>query len=347
MDIQNLNAQLLVAILISLLLVVVGIVYLARKNKINISLEVGPFKLGAINSEQNTKPLPAPLNCAKSDSNCLMQHDTPARMEIVSNFSPVLYLPLDTHFLNIANIPACNINVFPYIYTDGSTLPNTEFVSGFGYRFNGNNMISVHLNGNLPHDREARSFAFAIYPTQSATIGKPMFFFSYGQRICHDCDDGISNHDKSFGIFWGEPKPRDPIPDKYKGMGVRVFFYCEHCVADRTSENCDTVVILPKLQLNQWQFIVVSYDGDLLKFYMNGSEIFQQNVILNTSATPYLNIGGFVHHNERGAIIAKDLDYSMNGYIREFMMFRRVLTPQSVENLNSSVKVILKSMGQS
>jgi hypothetical protein len=69
--------------------------------------------------------------------------------------------------------------------------------------------------------------------------------------------------------------------------------------------------------------------------------VFDEKYILKTSRSPYLNIGGFVHHNEDGATIAKDLDYTMHGYIREFMMFRDSLDINKIQNLTSQIQKIL------
>ena len=168
-----------------------------------------------------------------------------------------------------------------------------------------------------------------------------MFFFSYGQRRTHKCNDGITNHDKSFGIFWGEPQPDESIENKYKGQGVRVFFYCEHCKEDRISNNCDTPVIYNISQLNIWYIFAVTFDGDNIELYLNGEKNYNKKFDISTSITPYLNIGGFVHHNQDGAMISKDLDYTMKGYIREFVMLRKKISSDKIRELSIEIKKLL------
>lgn len=264
------------------------------------------------------------------------------RKNILKTYKPSLYVPLENNFCDIAS-SSCHTNVFPHIFILGDVVDKYEFIPNIGYKFNGRNMISVHSQHNFPSGREERTFIFAIKPTDFANTETPMFFFSYGQRIKHDCDTGISNHDKSFGVFWGEPKPDEEIPDNYKGSGVRIFFYCEHCDQDRTSENCDTEVIYNIKEINKFIIMAVTYDGRMLRFYANGEEIFSEEYILSTSKTPYLNIGGFVHHSEDGAMIVKDLDYTMKGHIREFMMLRKSLPASKVRGLTAEIRSIIES----
>lgn len=266
--------------------------------------------------------------------------DDPKRNGIINKFRPDLYLALENNFLNLANNPACDINIFPYINNGGDIIEKPEFVTNYGYKFDGSNMISIQMKEYFPHGKQARTFIFAVNPTEKPAAAKPMFFFSYGQRKKHVCNDGISNHDKSFGVFWGEPQPDDPIPEKFQGEGVRVFFYCEHCKEDRTSDNCDTEAIC-QMNLNEWVIYAASYDGEELKFYKNGEVEYRQKIGLETSKTIVLNIGGFVHHNENGAIIARDLRYSMNGFIREFLMMRKLLSGDEIRSLTDEIKKLL------
>jgi hypothetical protein len=267
--------------------------------------------------------------------------DENKRKIIIKKFKPDLYLPLEDSFCDTATYPSCDTNIFPHIFVQGETFNNNPFVKNQGYKFNGKNMISVHTKENLPSGKESRSFIFAIKPTDRPTDDKPMFFFSYGQRRTHKCNDGITNHDKSFGIFWGEPQPDESIENKYKGQGVRVFFYCEHCKEDRISNNCDTPVIYNISQLNIWYIFAVTFDGDNIELYLNGEKIYNKKFDISTSITPYLNIGGFVHHNQDGAMISKDLDYTMKGYIREFVMLRKKISSDKIRELSIEIKKLL------
>jgi hypothetical protein len=271
--------------------------------------------------------------------NCI---DDNKRKNIIKEFKPDLYLPLESDFCDKATFPTCNTNVFPHIFIYGDTF-NHKLFNKNGYKFDGKNLISVHLADNLPEKREARTFIFAFFPTYLPK-DKPMFLFSYGQRISHKCQDGTNNHDKSFGAFWGEPDPKDEIPNEFKGLGLRIFFYCEHCKEDRITENCDTPVITNEIKLNTWYIIAITYDGDNLKFYKNGECIYEKKYELNTSKTPYINIGGFVHHNKKGALIAKDIDYTMHGYIREFMMIKNVaLSKEQINNLTKKIQNLIQN----
>ncbi|MDH5561532.1 MAG: LamG domain-containing protein [Deltaproteobacteria bacterium] len=273
--------------------------------------------------------------------------DDNERYPIVQEFKPSMYLPLEHNFMNLIsqvvgsinskNIP-CNTNVFPYVDLD-----QIEFIPNRGLRFYGKNMLTVHSMRYYPFGKEARTFIFAAYPTEKPKDECPMFFFAYGKRKNHDGNTGYTNHDKSFGLFWGEPAPRDEVDDDYKGVGLRVFFYCEHDKRDRTSEYCDTKVIANIDKLNRWYVFSVSYDGDSVKVYVDGVCVHDNKYDISTSKTSYLNIGGFVHHDEDGGILARDLDYSMNGFVREFMMFREVLTENQVQELSGRIRYLLKN----
>jgi len=262
------------------------------------------------------------------------------RKPILLEYNPSLWIPLETNFCDLITYQNCQTNIFPNVSIFGDTIQKVEFIHNKGYRFNGKNMISVHMKDELPAKREARTFIFGMYPTDIPDEN-PMFLFSYGQRMTHKCGDGINNHDKSFGIFWGEPQPDEEIEDEFKGQGLRIFFYCEHCKEDRISNTCDTPIICHINKINKWYIIAVTYDGENLRFYLDGELIFNEKYILKTSRSPYLNIGGFVHHNEDGATIAKDLDYTMHGYLREFMMFRDSLDTNQISNLSSKIRKII------
>jgi len=273
------------------------------------------------------------------------------RTVILNIFKPHMYFPLEFNFINlVSNVQgnisskntACDTNVFPYV-------ENMQFIRDYGYKFDGKNMLSIHAKQYFPSGKESRTFIFAINPTNKPVISSehsdrynPMFFFAYGKRKTHECGDGYTNHDKSFGMFWGDPQPDDRISSDYLGGKVRLFFYCEHCIEDRTSQNCDSIGLSDIEELNKWYIFAISYNGSEIKVYKNGILIHKQNYDLCTSETVYLNIGGFVHHDEDGAIIARGLGYSMHGYIREFMMFRRVLNNDKIKDLTNEINKLLE-----
>lgn len=272
------------------------------------------------------------------------------RTSIINKFKPHMYMPLEFNFINLvsnvygeinAKNTACDTNVFPYV-------EKMEFVRDYGYKFDGKNMLSIHSKNYFPSGKEARTFIFAVNPTNKPSPSQehpdtcnPMFFFSYGKRKTHQCGDGYTNHDKSFGVFWGDPQPTNKPDNNYLGCKVRLFFYCEHGIEDRTSNNCDSIGLCDIEELNTWYIFAVTYNGNQIKFYKNGSLIHQGSYDLPTSETVYLNIGGFVRHDEEGAIIARGIGYSMHGFIREFMMFRRVLGDNEIKELTTSINNLL------
>jgi hypothetical protein len=282
------------------------------------------------------------INCLKP--NCF--NTDISRNDIIKKYLPDMYFPLEYSLMNLitnikldsisSNQKACETNVFPFIEKD-----NIEYIPNYGYKFNGKNMLTVHSNYNFPEGKEARTFILAINPKERPKINNPMFLFAYGNRKTHKCGDGINNHDKSFGLMWGQPAPKEGVSKDFEGLGIRVFFYCEHCKEDRTSQNCDTKVLATIDKLNKWHILAVTYDGDTIKFYMGGKLIHNQQYNISTSKTSYLNIGGFVHHDEDGAIVARDANYSMNGYIREFMMLRKVLNDEEIKCLTSNIQGLI------
>lgn len=288
-----------------------------------------------------------PIHNVCSNVSCFVDDK---RTPIINKFKPYMYFPLEFNFINLvsnvhgeinARNTACETNVFPYV-------ERMEFIRDYGYKFDGKNMLSIHAKNYFPSGREARTFIFAVNPTEKPTLStehidryNPMFFFAYGKRKTHKCGDGHSNHDKSFGMFWGDPQPNDKPEDKYLDCKVRLFFYCEHCEEDRVSNNCDSIGLCDIEELNKWYIFAVTYNGNQIKVYKNSSLIHQGSYNLPTSQTVYLNIGGFVHHDEDGAIIARGIDYSMHGYIREFMMFRKVLNDNEINELTGSINALL------
>lgn len=279
--------------------------------------------------------------CFSKGKECHFKYVDPRRLEILNKYKINLYIPLEKDLSHLSSQKNNEVSLFPYLNNWGNFIEKPEFTPNLGYKFNGHNMISLHTNHHFPSNKEARTFIFAVNPTEMATQERPMFFFSYGQRKSHEPGSEINNHDKSFGVYWGKPMPKDPIPSESLGLGTRVFFYCEHSKEDRTSDNCDTQVISNISELNKWIIYAVTYDGLVLKFYQNGECIFSSDYSLDTSKTCYLNIGGFVHHDENGAILAKDLEYSMDGYIREFMMFRESLSDTVIKSITKNIDQIV------
>ena len=266
---------------------------------------------------------------------------------ILNTYKPNSYTPLKYNFCDITTSKNCETSVYPNLFVLGDHVEKINF-DEHGYRFNGKNMISMHFQKDLPCETEERSFVLALRPTQLPVGKNPMFFFSYGQRISHDCDDGkYNNHDKSFGLYFGEPAPEeenDSIPEEYKGTGLRIFFYCEKCKKDRNSVNCDTTVIHDMKQINQWYILALTYDSQKnLKLYLNSKLIFNEEYTLKTSQTPYLNLGGFVHHNEECTMVIQDLYYTMKGYIREFMIFKdKALSEGEIIELSEKVEKLIE-----
>lgn len=305
-------------------------------NKVSEKIILKSFELLYPELERNLNNIPSDY-IKKDNYSCI---DDTLRKPILSNYNPDLYIPLEKNFCDLKTYKNCQTTVFPNINVLGDVVDKVTFIPNKGYKFNGKNMISVHLDHELPYDTDARTFIFAVQPTAKPK-DDPIFFFSYGQRRSHECGDGINNHDKSFGMFWGEPKPDENIEEENKGNGLRVFFYCEHCKKDRTSKNCDTPAFYNFEQINTWYIVAVTYNGEILKVYIDGECVFEENYILKTSITPYLNLGGFVHHNEDGAMIAKDLDYTMKGYLREFMMFRDYMNDTKIQSLSHDIRTIV------
>lgn len=98
------------------------------------------------------------------------------RIDILENYKPDLYLPLENTFCDVTAGLSCDTNIFPHIFVQGETFDNRPFVKNFGYKFNGKNMISVQTKENLPSGKEARTFIFAVNPIDRPTDERPMFF---------------------------------------------------------------------------------------------------------------------------------------------------------------------------
>lgn len=259
------------------------------------------------------------------------------------NVKPLFYLPLKENFCNEGRNKKCEFSVFPHLKSNSGIPERVEFKDD-GYFFNGNNMLTVHMDNSLPEETAPRSFAFAMKPHGKPKRNRPMFFFSYGQRKEHE-KNYVNNHEKAFGLFWGIP-----IVDGDKGhinqsnkIGVKIFFYCEKKEKDQISEICDTenIFIIEQDEMYSWIRVVITYDGKNLKLYKNGEQLYSKDIELKTATSRYLNVGGFLHHSIKGAFIPTDIDYSMKGHIREFYIFDKSLTHEDITKLDEKTCSII------
>jgi hypothetical protein len=232
--------------------------------------------------------------------------------------NPLLYLPLKENFVHVIGVP--HTYTYPYMKPHAELVESIDFRKD-GFHFNGTSMVGVYTE-NIPSGSEPRSFVCAIKPTEYPVQECPMFVFSYGKR----------EHDRAFGLFWGVPqvKGKNGKEDKTRKSGLKAFTYCAIEESDRTSEICDFDMSTEINLSNEWIVVALTYDGQQLKAYVDGVLSLTEEIRLNTYKTKYLNIGGFIHHTEDGGLNPKDMEYSMKGYIREFMMFDRCLSEQEI-----------------
>lgn len=230
----------------------------------------------------------------------------------INRLSPILYLSLKKDFSNRAESGDERTYVFPFMKEEGNLVEPIEFRKD-GFFFSGHHMISVCLRG-LPVGQSPRTFSLAVKPTAFPTKAVPMFFFSYGRR----------DHDQAFGIYWGAPDV--PELKVASDIGLRVFYYCGLKPETRKTSTTDSPVFFSPIKIGDWLHIIVSYDGQTVDVYLNDKNVLSEKVALSTGNTQYLNIGGFLHHIENGALLPKDMKYSMKGYVREFFAFDRVLS---------------------
>lgn len=265
------------------------------------------------------------------------QYALKAKKEITSFISkynlkkvnPILYLPLHENFTNIVGDETYT---YPYMKFHEEIVESIEFRKD-GFYFSGTNMVGVY-NKNIPAGSEPRSFMFGVKVTSYPKQDKPMFFFSYGKR----------EHDKAFGLFWGLPQVegKDGFLDSTRKAGLKAFTYCAIPEKDRTSTICDIDIPHDMVVSEEWIILAMTYDGKKLRIFINGKESISINILLDTFKAQYLNIGGFLHHTEDGKLLPKDMEYSMKGYIREFMMFDRKLTIEEIENMTKFISNMIK-----
>jgi len=250
----------------------------------------------------------------------------------LKKLNPLLYLPLKNNFINLIETTGCGTYVYPYLKTHEEGVDKVEFRND-GYYFNGTSMVNVHLD-NLPRHGEARSFSFAIKPTEFPKRDLPMFFFSYGRRI----------HDEAFGFFCGIPQVEGDqgYKNQKNDVSYKIFTYCAIKEELRKNKNCDFDTNYNMDELSKWIVVIISYDGKIIRLYIDGKKIYEKSHKLKTYASPYLNIGGFLHYTEDGTLNPKDMEYSMKGYIREFMVFDRGLNSGEVKHLNNYTQKILQ-----
>lgn len=231
----------------------------------------------------------------------------------INQLKPILYLPLKSSFQNNADVSGHEIAVFPFLREDGNLVEPLSFRRQ-GLFFPGQQMLSAHLE-SLPVGAQPRSVALAIKPMGFPTRGRPMFFFSYGHRV----------HDRAFGLYWGSPVVESD-EDERSNIGIRLFYYCAIDAGQRTSPRCDSKPFTKIESLGKWIILVVSYDGKRLCVYESDIKVYDEEICLDTANTQYLNVGGFLHHIEGKNLLPKDMEYSMHGYIREFLIFDREIS---------------------
>lgn len=180
----------------------------------------------------------------------------------------------------------------------------------------------------IPKNHQDRTFFFWFKPSKDFDFNETQFLFSYG--------NGKEN--EAFGLMYGKPE----IIQTNNIRGLRVFVYCEN--GKSKLDNCDSEVLIGDnfIHRDTWYYSAITYDGnsDSIKVYFGQSG--DTNTIetrpihkkINTNTNNYISIGSMIQE--------KQIDYfsvflherfNFNGYIKEFMVFDKVLQKADIEKI--------------
>jgi uncharacterized protein (TIGR02145 family) len=172
---------------------------------------------------------------------------------------------------------------------NGATLTTDRFGNQNGaYLFQGNESISTSING-FPIGNAPRTISVWGFPTN--IDGQFRMIFGYGVY-------NFSNH-FAFGIY----------------QISNTFFFSSHSL--------DVLSIVPSA--NQIYHIVVSFDGNILKIYLNGNLTASGPILVNTIPDTF-----FIGRDGNG------LGGHFIGKIDDIGIWNRALTPQEITNLYNS-----------
>lgn len=241
----------------------------------------------------------------------------------IKNPAPVFHLPLLDSLNDDSRNKDTQSLAFPSPYR------KIVFDKKYGYAFDGDNPLNCYSEA-IPCLAHPRGVSFAFYCTQPPLREKPMFFFSYGER----------SHDRAFGVFWGIPQidGQEGLENSKNDNSLRIFLYAAIETNKRSSGYCD-IDLKCNLTLNRWYTMTISYaENNILNVYLDSKLILAEKIILTTSKTNHLSLGGFLLHHEGDIPSHKDIKYSMQGYIREFQLFNSSLTPEQVIFIEKEIR---------
>lgn len=245
----------------------------------------------------------------------------------------IAYLPLKDDLRDISEktISTC--------LSSGEACINPKF-DNEGLFFDGNFVVQIE-NKHLPFGTHPRTFClwckfWPDIPMKDNDIlekhgveGKyDKFIFSYGDVQQRDATE----HGRAFGLFYGIPFFQAKLEREF---GFRVFMWCVPYLWNQGDRECDTGQICSGVA-NQWYFLCITYDGKEIKSYVNNQQMQTERRDKSTKPSELLNIGGFLPHLEG------DYDFfNFEGYIREFMIFNRVLNESEINQIYNSTKELL------
>jgi hypothetical protein len=297
------SAEVLYKIILPIIFVVIGFSSYYFKFEIkNIALNLGVIEINLL-PEKSSKLITA------DDSKKLITFNYKENL--------VAYFNLRNNFND--NTEKCN-TIIPI---------NNKRVNNFdndGFLLNDRYLLSYIEK--IPKNSQDRTFFFWFKPSKDFDFDKTQFLFSYGN----------GKEKEAFGLFYGKPE----IHQTNGTRGLRVFVYCEN--GKSKLSDCDSEVLIGDnfIHKNTWYYTAITYDSNSnsIKVYFGQSG--DSNTIetrpihkkINTNTNNYVSIGAMIEERQfDGYCVFPLTRFNFDGYIREFMVFDKVLEKSDIEKI--------------
>jgi len=297
------SAEVLYKIILPIIFVVIGFSSYYFKFEIkNIALKWGIIEIHLL---------------PEKSSNLITADDSKKLINSIYKDNLVAYFNLKSNFND--NTEKCN-TIIPI----NNIRPNSFDKDGFLL----NDRYLLSYIEKIPKNTQDRTFFFWFKPSKDFDFDKTQFLFSYGN----------GKEKEAFGLFYGKPE----INQTNGTRGLRVFVYCEN--GKSKLANCDSEVLIGDnfIHKNTWYYTAITYDGnsDSIKVYfgqsgdLNTIETKPIHKKINTNTNNYVSIGSMIQERQiENFCVFPHERFNFDGYIREFMVFDKVLQKLDIEKI--------------
>jgi len=232
----------------------------------------------------------------------------------------IAYLPLNNDITDIQSYTS-NMEIISFRQNF-----EPQFIKDNGLFFDGSMILQIE-NDKLPFGIQPRTFSLwckllEVPVNKGKSIletDPPKFIFAYGAE----------EHGKAFGLFYGIPFFESALKNNF---GFRVFSWCHPQLYSLGNKDCDTDEFY-KAEQNEWYHITITFENNLITSFINSVKVLEQKRNCFTKKpNSLLNLGGFIPTREL-LYSGSEFNFNYVGFIREFMVFDKILTKKEIENL--------------